>query len=40
MRAKAYRVGAGCVNHGSAYALSPLSADSAWSQPYRQGDVF
>ena len=40
VRAKAYRVGAGCVNHGSAYALSPLSADSAWSQPYRQGDVF
>ncbi len=38
VRAKGYRVNAGCCNHGESYDISPLSADAAWTQPYRQGD--
>lgn len=38
VRAKAYRLGAGTVDHGKAYKISPLSADGAWSQPYRPGE--
>ncbi|MDO5310222.1 MAG: twin-arginine translocation signal domain-containing protein [Planctomycetia bacterium] len=40
VRAKAYRVGAGNVSHGATTAPTLLAADAAWTQPYRQGDVF
>ena len=40
VRAKVYRKGAGCVDHGTAYKISPLTADSAWTQPYRSGEIF
>ena len=40
VRAKARRVGAGCVNHGSHYKVAPLTAESAWTQPYRSGESF
>ena len=38
VRAKGYRVGAGSCYHGTSYDRSPLAADAAWTQPYRDGD--
>ncbi len=39
VRAKAYRIDGGCCYQGTSYKISPLAADAAWTQPYRQGDV-
>ncbi|MBQ9874917.1 MAG: hypothetical protein IJM30_10675 [Thermoguttaceae bacterium] len=41
VRAKAYRVGAGMSYHGTASNKPTLlSADAAWTQPYRPGEKF
>ncbi len=40
IRAKAYRIGAPCVDQGSDYTISPLVSDGAWTQPYRLGEKF
>ena len=39
VRAKAYRIGAGNVAIGSDYPDAPLTADSAWTQVYRRGEI-
>lgn len=40
VRAKAYRVGAGCSDHGTGSKSTLISADAAWTQPYRVGEKF